>query len=342
MIREALTLDGLNALSPAQAAALLAARRLEGGGDGDEGVLEAWLQHDSAHGRAWDGAQRALGVFDDADDDELLQAMRAAARGARPAAPQWPRMAAAAAAVLVVAGAGLLVYAPTAFRPGAASSQAGAPAAKVLDYATARGERKQLVLADGSRVTLDTDSLVRVAFTPGRRSLRLMKGRAAFDVRHDAGRPFAVAAGGREVIAVGTRFDVRLDPGQVRVVLVQGRVSVSSAGLASPPVLLSAGQQLVAPETGPPVVGPADLDEAAGWERGYLTFRNQTLAAAAAEMNRYGGDRLVVRDRRVAQLRVSGMFRAGEAARFGRTLAQVHPVRVVRTSPGELEIVPAG
>ncbi len=98
-------------------------------------------------------------------------------------------------------------------------------------------------LPDGSRMTLDTDSEVDIAFAPERRNLRLVKGRAFFDVAHDAQRPFAVVADGREVEALGTRFDVRMDPGQVRVVLVEGRVSVKSANHASPTTLLKAASR---------------------------------------------------------------------------------------------------
>jgi transmembrane sensor len=58
------------------------------------------------------------------------------------------------------------------------------------------------------------------------------------------------------------------------------------------------------------------------------------------ELNRHGGDRLVVRNPRVAKMHISGMFRAGDAARFGRTLAQIHPMRVVRTGDDQLEIMP--
>ncbi len=72
------------------------------------------------------------------------------------------------------------------------------------------------------------------------------------------------------------------------------------------------------------------------------TFRDEPLSDVAAELNRYTSDSLVVRDPQLADLRVTGMFRTGDLARFGRTLAEIHPVRVVRKSAHEWEIVPAG
>ncbi len=180
-----------------------------------------------------------------------------------------------------------------------------------------------------------------MAFSANRRDLRLLKGRAFFDVAHNARRPFVVEAAGRQVVAIGTRFDVRLDPGRVRVVLVEGRVAVRSSGSAASPTLLSAGEQLDARAGMVPVVSAADVQEVLNWQRGFVTFDNDTLAAAVAELNRDDIDQVMVRDRRVADLRISGLFRAGDVGRFGRALAQIHPVRIVRTGPHRFEIVSA-
>jgi transmembrane sensor len=65
------------------------------------------------------------------------------------------------------------------------------------------------------------------------------------------------------------------------------------------------------------------------------------LSDAATVLNRYPGPELVVRDPRVANLRVSGMFKLGDAERFGRTLEQIYPVRVEHKG-GQVEIVPSG
>lgn len=344
MIREVLDLNRLRALAPDTAAALLIARRLDGASS-DDAVLEAWLALDDSHRRAWARANRADRAFAPPTDNDVLTAIRAAALKARPE-PAWrsPRWAAAAAAVVLVLGGLTLFLAqsgpgrdPIA---GPIYAQGPGPAAvQAMRYATLKGERKDVVLPDGSTMTLDTESAIDVAFAPARRSLTLAKGRAYFDVKHDATRPFVVKAGGQEVIALGTRFDVRLDPGRLQVVLAQGRVSVGPTRHDLAPHILTSGETLVA--AGDAVtVAPADLDAATNWRRGLLTFHNDTLATAAAEFNRYSTDRLIVRDPRVAGLRVTGAFRAGDAGRFGRTLTQIHPVMMVRTGPGELEIVP--
>jgi transmembrane sensor len=348
MIQEVPSLDRLRSMPPDEAAALLTVR---GGGAPraqDQETLGAWLRLGEANVQAWARAQKAWSSFEAAEDDEILNAMRRAALKARPAmAVKWRPLAAAAALLVVLTGAlwgRLGVGVPdrgskTAIAPAGARQAAARPAA---DYVTPRGRPGVFSLADGSRLTLDTDSAVATAFTSTRRDLRLLRGRAFFEVKHDARRPFAVHADGREVVALGTRFDVRMDPGRVRVVLVEGTVSVQSLSPAAPPTVLHAGEQLVDRAGASPVVSPARIEEALNWQRGFVTFDDDTLAAAAAELNRYSRDQIVVRDPHVARLRVTGMFQAGDPMRFGRILAQVHPVRMVRTGAGQLEILPAG
>jgi transmembrane sensor len=84
----------------------------------------------------------------------------------------------------------------------------------------------------------------------------------------------------------------------------------------------------------------APVVEALEWQQGYVTFDNDTLAAAVAEINRYSSQQLVVRNRAVAALRVTGRFRSGDAARFARIVGEIHPVDIVRRSPDLLELVP--
>jgi transmembrane sensor len=346
MIRELLTLDRLRSMTPKAAAALIALHQAERV-SGEDAVVAQWLSLDPAHEQAWARAQRAWAGFDKADDDELLAAMLRAARTARPVRTSPGARWAAGIAVVAVLG-GLLVVGQRVIVGSrgsnpvvAAQGDSQAGPRQVQAYAVGRAQPRVFVLADGSRLTLDANSTVTAAYAVDKREVTLAQGRAFFDVAHDARRPFSVRAGSQDITAVGTRFDVRLDPESVHVVLVEGRLSVSSPGAASSPTLLGAGQQLVAQAGKAPVVSAADLDEALNWQRGLITFHNDSLAAAVAMLNRYSQDQLVVRDPRIGRLRISGMFRVGDVGRFGRALAQVHPVRIVQTAPHRFEIVAA-
>jgi transmembrane sensor len=204
---------------------------------------------------------------------------------------------------------------------------------------TAKGERKTFALADASTVTLNTDSAVAVAYRPaGERRLELIRGQAFFIAAHDKARPFVVSFRGRTVTALGTAFEVRGVGDAMRVILVEGRVSVRRAGGA--PVVMHPGQQLLA-DARRFTLSPIEIAEAAEWRRGLVTFRDTTLKDAVAEFNRYADRPLVITDPRVAQLTVSGVFRTDDSARFARTVAAVLPVRVVAAQGEALELVPS-
>ena len=342
MIREVLTLDRLRGLPSDEAAALLAARASDGGGAHDSGALAAWLELDPDHARAWSDAQRALAAFGAAEDDPQLQILRDEARRAIAGrAPAW-RPAAAAAAALVVAaiGGGILLWSQ-APAPGVLAGRATqtAEASQPRRYATARGLPVTYALADGSTMVLDAQSAVTVAFTGPRRDVQLLAGRANFDVAHDTRRPFAVRAGDREIVALGTRFDVRVDRRGVAVVLAEGRLAVNGPAGG---VRLQAGQALSAEPGKAPVVTAADVQGSAGWRQGLLNFEDESLGGAAAEANLYSRDQqLVVADPRVKALRISGVFQAGDPERFARAVAELQPVKVVRRGPQTIELVAA-
>jgi transmembrane sensor len=309
-------------------------------------LFEEWLQLNEVNRTAWKRAQSGWTAFDGAQDDELVEEMRRYARAARPVRSEhWTRWA-AAAALLITVGTGSIVAERSGLfdggqGPDASPSSPSAPiSAASFIYVNGRALPKVITLPDGSRLTLDARSRVTATFSSDRRSLQLLDGRAFFDVRHDAARPFSVRVRGLDVVDIGTRFDVRLAAREVRLTLVEGRLAVSTAKGGSKPLLMSGGQQLVAPDNGTPELSRSNVDEALQWQQGFATFNNETLVDAAAQLNRYPGDRLVVRDPRVATLRVSGMFKTGNPERFGRTLEQIYPVRVVKNG-NDLEIRPA-
>lgn len=316
MVREALTAEALASLAPAEAAAHFIARRAEGLTPSEEQLLTDWLARDEAHARAFESAERAWRNFDGAEGDEILNAMRAHALAPpqRRSGLRWPRFA-AGAALLAAACAALVVLVP--------GLNPWAPVVGV-EYASGRGEVREVQLADGSSMVLDADSRAVVRFADDGRTIELERGRALFDVAHDASRPFAVSAGGARVVALGTRFDVNLAADGLIVTLLDGRVRVGEE-------TLSPGQQYVARQ-GEAIVRTigAASENAVAWREGLISFDDQPLSEAAAVMNRYSEEQILIADAAVNAIRVSGQFRAGETERFADTLAEMHDLRVVR------------
>ncbi|RRN63523.1 FecR family protein [Caulobacter sp. 602-1] len=339
-MRDVLTLDGVMAMDPSAAAALFAYRQADGAADLDATVLAEWLAADPSHAEAWINTKAAWRDFDDSEDDEILAALRADARLAGPSRYRWIPKAAAAVAVLTIGGLlGTALLRPNPTTHPATSAGASAPVEQGIQYATAHGVSQSFSLADGTRMRLGPDSVTRVSLSGGGRNVRLVRGAAVFEVAHDASRPFAVTAARQEIIALGTRFEVTVRPPEVGVVLVEGRVSVRPVGATTPPTLLRPGQQLLVQEGQAPRVSSIDLGSVPIVQEDYIDFRDVTLAEAARVLSSRGAGRLIVREPKISQLRISGRFKADDIPRFGRALGLLLPVRLARRGEKEWEVV---
>ncbi len=285
----------------------------------DAAELEFWLAADPQHRACFDDVAQSWQASGEAAGTPAVAVIRTQALAARPArirpAP-WTQIAAAAAIVVVLAGASL------------GGLKLLEPQPEVQIYRTGVGERATIALADGSTATLNTASALAVEYTKTRRGLRLVSGEAWFDVAKNPKRPFVVAAGDHAVTATGTSFDVRLDADRLRVAVTEGRVLVASDEDRSTLAAVSAGQR--AEVRGREVLmaqaGPISGD----WRRGQLRFDSASLGEATIEMNRYRKVPIIV-DPAAANLRVSGVFMAGENSSFAEALPLSHPVLVTST-----------
>ena len=198
-------------------------------------------------------------------------------------------------------------------------------------FVTGVGERRAFVLVDGSRLTLDAASRVDVDYSAERRRLSLARGRARFDVAKDALRPFTVESGGQLVVATGTSFSVERVKKQVHVVLYEGRVEVLPVhGERNKPLLLQPGQELVAADNASRKtvsIAAVDTTRAVAWESGELAFADEPLGLAVERVNRYASRHLKVGDAAAAQVRISGVFHAGDTATFVDGVTALFPVR---------------
>lgn len=337
-------------LTPAQAAARwLACEDLDQSPRREQ--FAAWLEESEDNRQAWAQAHRVWEVFDDAEENDLIAALARAARRAGPEAvarPLRPWLIAASIAALTVSAA---LFASDRWgwpkRPAAQIQVAAGQAPSLVsfgraDYVTGKGQKSIVDLPDGTRLTLDADTAVDVAFTKGRRDIRLLNGRAFFDVEHDREHPFAVEAGERVITALGTQFDVALVAQGLRVVLAEGSVSVGLAqgqAGAPPPVKLKPGEAFSAPKSAAGRVTQTDLTEALAWKQGVVEFRDQPLSEAVRLLNRYTRAQIVIRDPKVAALRITGVFRTGDIKRFGRSVSEVLPVRMVARDADTYELV---
>lgn len=200
-------------------------------------------------------------------------------------------------------------------------------------YQTEVGGLEAVPIADGSAVTLNTDSRIRVSLTETERLVELERGEAFFNVAPDPSRPFVVAAGGQRVVAVGTQFSVRRGERDLCVVVVEGRVRLESdagGGPLVPPAELSAGATAHSGGEGVLVQQKpmAELIAALSWREGFLVFHETSLADAVGEFNRYNQQHVVIEDEALGSLLIDGNFRATNVQAFVRLLEQGFPVAV--------------
>jgi transmembrane sensor len=184
-------------------------------------------------------------------------------------------------------------------------------------YSTAIGEFHRVALDDGSGMSLNTDTKVRVSFTKSERRVELIHGEAQFEVAHDTQRPFLVHAGNTVVRAVGTAFVVRLrNRESVDVLVTEGRVAIN------PPSqnLVSAGELALVRKDSVTTRSVDDITRRLAWTEGMLIFGGETLAEAVSEFNRYNHRKLVIADPSIAGRAIGGAFRSTSPDRFAVAL----------------------
>jgi transmembrane sensor len=338
-------------LKAIEEAAAFRARQSSGSLRGEaEKDFQAWLQASHDHSRAWDRQAKLWARLDAAGASPAVAAMADAAlirlrqQGRRRRA--WKYACSLAASVLVVA----IVWwaelpAQDVIRGTASSPLMGrdmrnfrkAPA--VMNAATKVGERALIQLSDGSQVTLNTDSEIHADMSGPFRSITLLRGEAYFDVAKDAVHPFVVRAGSRQIVAVGTAFDVKLQPEMLKVDLVQGSVRVeqvvanhaetSTAPSLANSILMRAGSSLLAPASGEEHLEPLNVDREVSWRTGKLVFQDERIAVVIAEMNRYSNLKLEIRDSQIGGRLLSGVFDPAGVAELARVLESYRLARIV-------------
>jgi transmembrane sensor len=223
------------------------------------------------------------------------------------------------------------VAAPRFGRRGFLAASAGACAAAFTGYtilgrqpdtiATALGEVRRVPLADGSIASVNTASRIAFAMRDTRREVSLEDGEAWFQVAHDETKPFVVAAGRVRVQAIGTAFSVRRRDEGVDVLVTEGVVEAWIVGHETRRTRIAAGSMSFVANTGPEIAtseASPEIERTLAWRNGELILNGQTLAYAAAELNRYNRRKLVIEDDQLGRETLVGYFRTEQPEKFAR------------------------
>jgi len=299
---------------------------LLGSGEASEAerhACQTWRQSDPRHELAWQRAQQIGRNFASLPAELALPSLNRNRRNARRAAVK------ALVLLLTAAPAGWLAW-------------RSAPAREWLaEHRTATGEQRQLTLADGTRLHLNTATALDVEYDGQHRLIRLHAGEVLVETAPDgdAHRPFFVTTPDGSARALGTRFIVRRETEGSLVAVLQGAVEIRPARAPEQALVLAAGQQarFDRQATGTAETADAHADD---WSRGILFVRNMRLADFLAELDRYRPGVLRC-DPAVAGLTLSGAFQLGDIEQVLASLTESLPVTLRYRSRYWVTVEPA-
>jgi len=284
--------------------------------------FDAWLAEDDNRA-AFADVQATWTLLDAARDDPAMLAMREAAERAHPRVPRRWKIGGAIAASLAAA----VVAWPVANSTVAARL----PLPSDRTVSTGAGQMTTMTLPDGSVVTMDADTVLRMREAGGGLQVTMDRGHAFFRVADHAGRPLSLIAGGKKVTATGTAFDLDLANDCFDLVLVDGKLKVADLAVFHRPqsAELAQGSRLLVATEGRWAVTRANVDKETGWLRGWRTYDRAPMGQIAADLNRYSDKQVVIADAGVAATPMMGAFKPGDVDGFVRAARYYGYARVV-------------
>jgi ferric-dicitrate binding protein FerR (iron transport regulator) len=233
---------------------------------------------------------------------------------------------------------------------------------KTKTYRTDIGEYRNVTLADGSVVTLNTDTTIVVRYTDHARDVQLVKGEAFFNVAHNRARPFSICSKGMTALAVGTRFDIDASQEGVKVMVTEGEVKVGGGCPAASGAVsmlsqiyeafrieggmsnqLHAGEvaewseeRLVEPIA---AVDTEEIERSLAWQHGSVVFRKTPLSDALVQLNRYSRRHLVIDDAPLARIPISGTFQTSDQFPVLKALRETYGVRSLPEDPENPNVI---
>jgi transmembrane sensor len=299
-----------------RAADWIARRNFSSWSEQDQAELDAWLAQSLSHEIAYMRMEAGW------NKTERLTALRqpaerpGASAATRKPLPFLLRFAVALIAIAVLAGAGAL-YLFNAVKQ---------------DYATPVGGHQVIALVDGSKIELNTDTIIRTSFSASSREVRLLKGEAYFQVKHDSTRPFVVMVAQHRVTDLGTKFFVRDSEGSVQVALIEGSAELKSddGAIQQHSVVLTPGDVAVASAHSLSVSRKPEreLNNELGWRRGVIVFSHTSLADAAAEFNRYNTTKLVIADEKAGERIIGATLPVHDVSAFADVAHEVFGLHI--------------
>ncbi len=288
--------------------------------------LTLWLEADAQHRVAFEQVEDIYATIDEFADDlaDMPDSMPDSTK-IEPVRPIWMRRPwRFGGAIALMACAAILLW-----------TMQPPPTQR---YATQIGQTRQLTLADGSIVTLNTGSAIAVRFTAHQRRIHLDRGEVLFRVAANPARPLIVTVGNLDVRDIGTVFDVLRTPQETVITVAEGRVAASPAGSSVAGVQLAAGDRFVQTDDTAGQIAHVDPALVAPWTTGYLVYNHASLSQVVDDLNRYFPQRILLQDSETGALPFSGALKIDSEQNMLGRLTKLMPLRADRAADGSIAL----
>lgn len=207
----------------------------------------------------------------------------------------------------------------------------------LADYRTATGEQRQVPLAPGVVVEMNTQTAMNVRSVDSRvEGIELLAGEIQLQVTGDQPHPFVVhALRGRISAQGGAQCNVRCLDERVQVTSLGGSVRLEYDGRSE---RVARAEQAGYDHRGLQPSAPADTEAAIAWRRRVLVFDDRPLAEVVAEINRYRPGRIILTNDALAARKVRARFSLNQLGDAATLIHQAFGASV-RSLPGGIVLV---
>ncbi len=208
------------------------------------------------------------------------------------------------------------------------------------DYVVAKGQRETVTLTDGSRIELGSNTLISVREGWGQRAVTLERGNAFFTVTPNKEKPFVINVGTSTVTVLGTAFSVYRKQQHVEVVVESGKVNLMDASSSQRlPVnvdLIKNQKAIIKHNDAVEVLNNVNVDDAIAWRRGFINFKQASLATIIDRMNDFYDIPIYIRNNKRREMVLSGVFKTDDLDSFLIGLQAISEVNVEHNPGGAI------
>jgi transmembrane sensor len=202
-------------------------------------------------------------------------------------------------------------------------------------FATDFGETRSFLLTDGSRVTLNSNSVLEVPrFGFGNKNREVfLQGEAYFSVRHQVNhQKFVVKTEkGFDVVVLGTEFSVYARPRGSKVLLNKGKVEVRfEEEEKSKPIFLKPGELMTFDVSGHTDILPVEAEKIAAWKDHRFVFEHTEVRELIGMFADTYGLKIEIQGNKLPFRTLEGTLQAANADELLEAISELLRISVVR------------